>query len=111
MNSQQLSSQADALRTRAASSRREADRHTYKAEEYRKNGDEARAGVEDGLGQRLISEAEGYESEAEQLSQTSVGMDAQAIQLNSEKEKVKAEYESKIAEIEKQQARLTGGGL
>jgi hypothetical protein len=110
MNSQQLSSQSQDLQARAVSDRREAERFTLNAETYRKNGDETRAAVDEDRAQRLVAEAEGYESEADQLAQASLAQDARAQQLESEKQQVKSEYESKIAAIENEQQKLRGGG-
>lgn len=110
MNSQQLSSQAQDLQARAASNRKEAERFSYNAQTYRDNGDDTRAEVDEQRAQQLIAEAEGYESESAQLSEASLLQDARAQDLESEKQKIKAEYESKIAEIEKEQQKLNGGG-
>lgn len=110
MNSQQLNSQGQNLQARAASNRKQAERFSYNAQTYRENGDVTRAEVDEQCAQQLIADAEGYESEAEQSFETSLGLDARAQQLESEKQQVQSEYESKIAEIEKKKSELTGGG-
>jgi hypothetical protein len=109
MNSQQLSRQAQDLQAKAASDRKEAERHIYNADAYEKNGDESRAAVERETAERLSSEAEGYESEATQLHDTSLNMDARATQLDQKKRELEAEYKSKLDEIEKERSRLVGG--
>ncbi|MDB5186565.1 MAG: hypothetical protein JWM07_37 [Candidatus Saccharibacteria bacterium] len=106
MNSQQLGSQAQDLQAKAASNRHQAERFTFNAEEYRKNGDETKAAVEDERAQRLIAEADGYESESEQLSQASLLQDARARQIDSEIEQIRSEADSKIAEKEREKERL-----
>lgn len=110
MNSQQLGSQAQDLQAKAASNRQQAERFVYNAEEHRKNGDETKAAVEDERAQCLITEAEAYESESEQLSQVSLVQDAKASQISSEIEQIKSEAESKIAEKERERDKLQGGG-
>lgn len=109
MNSQQLSRRAQDLQVRADSSRKEAERHNFKADDYEKNGDETRAAIERQTAERLTEEADAYASEAEQLHETSLDMDVQSKALEAEKAAVEAEYKSKIDDIEKRMNRLTGG--
>lgn len=108
MNSQQLSSQARDLEARAASNRKEAERFAYNAQTYRNNGEDSRAEIDEQRAQRLVTEAEGYESEATQLAEASLDQDARAQQLESEKQRIQAEYDSKLAEIEKEKQKLVG---
>jgi hypothetical protein len=109
MNSQQLSRQAQSLQAKAASARKEAERNIYNADTFEKNGDETRATIERETASRLTADADGFESEANQLHDTSLGMDAQAQQLDARKKQVEAEYKSKIDEIDKEKERLVGG--
>lgn len=108
MNSQQLSSQAHDLEARAVSNRKEAERFTYNAQAYRNNGDDSKAEIDEQRAQRLITDAEGYEREATQLTEASLDQEARAQQLDAEKQRIQAEYDNKLAEIDKERQKLVG---
>jgi uncharacterized coiled-coil DUF342 family protein len=110
MNSRQLVNQAQKLRADAETHRREAERFTYNASTYRSNGDETKASVEETRAQKLIDEADTYETEATQLDQAAMGIEARIHELANEKKQLEDELKGRIAEIEKEQLRLSGSG-
>lgn len=109
MDARQLREEAEKLRRTAESRHKEANRFQVNAGAHSNDGDDVRADVDLKQAERMETEAASMEQQAGQLEVALEGVTARAHQLAKEKEKVEAEYKARIADIDKELHRLTGG--
>lgn len=109
MDARQLRDEAEKLRRTAESRHKEASKFQVNAEAHANDGDETRASVDAQQAERMEAEANNMEQQAEQADVALSAVAARVHHLNKEKEKVEAEFKAKIADIDNEIRRLTGG--
>ncbi|MDN5274579.1 MAG: hypothetical protein JWP06_480 [Candidatus Saccharibacteria bacterium] len=109
MNVKQLKDKAFQLRLDAEAKRKQADKFTYNANDYDKANDTARADMERTEAQKLIDEANATERAAEEHDQGAVLQEARAVELEKEQERLQAEHDRRLQDIEHKKAELRGG--
>lgn len=109
MDARQLREEAEKLRRTAESRHKEAGRFQTNADSHVQDGDDVRADVDIKQAERLEAEAANMEQQADQLDLTLTAVTARAHDLTKEREKLESEYKARIADIDKELQRLTGG--
>ena len=109
MDARQLRDEAEKLRRTADSRHKEANRFQTNADAHASDGDDVRAGLDAQQAERMEAEAAAMEQQADQADVALSAVAARVHHLNTEKAQLESEFKEKIANIDKEIQRLTGG--